>query len=89
MPLCVLVLYWGFVPLLEGGGLVGGSKSSPDMVDDLSLQIQHRTDVVSAIKLHGPVCAGQTVVTLDATECAVQAHLTGPGQNCSLARVSQ
>ena len=42
------------------------------MVDHLSLEIEHGTDVVPTVQLDEMVGAGQAVVPLDATECAVK-----------------
>ena len=39
------------------------------MVDDLSLQVKHRADIVTTIQLHGAVRPGQAMVALYATEC--------------------
>ena len=57
------------------------------MINDLRLQVKHRTDIVTSVKLDGVVCARQAVVALDSTKGAIQRHLAGPGQNGGLAAV--
>ena len=55
------------------------------MIDHLSLEIEHGTDVVPTVQLDRAVRAGQTVVALDATERAVEGHLSCPGEDGGLA----
>ena len=49
------------------------------MINDLGLQIKHRTDIVAPIKLNGVIGSRQAVVALYATGRAVERHLSGPG----------
>ena len=57
------------------------------MINDLRLQVKHRTDIVTSVKLDGVVCTRQAVVALDSTKGTIQRHLAGPGQNGGLAAV--
>ena len=57
------------------------------MINNLGLEVKHRTDVVPAVEFHGTVGAGQAVVTLNSAESPVKGHLTGPGQDGGLAGV--
>ena len=63
------------------------TETCADVINDLRLQVKHRTDIVTSVKLDGVVCARQAVVALDSTKGAIQRHLAGPGQNGGLAAV--
>ena len=49
------------------------------MVDHLGLEVKHGTDIVPAVQLDGMVRPGKPVVSLDATESAIEGHLPCPG----------